>query len=106
MAGSLVIKYSDPHSGGPPVLTIHFKTALDHLPKRHEGVTRVYAKAESFNVELAERDSDGRPVIVGYPLANVQWWTYGDLIGYPLANVFSWARPHQPHVGATPRVKG
>lgn len=56
-------------------------------PKHFKDVRRMYAKAGLWNIELAKRDDEGRPVIVSYPLVNI----------------FEIARPHPDHIGAIPR---
>ena len=50
-------------------------------------VTRLYVKADCLVVELPDKDDDGNPT----------------LVSYPLMNIFSFSRAHLPHVGATPR---
>jgi len=52
-------------------------------------VTRLYVKADCLSLELPDRDDDGNPIIVSYPLVNV----------------FSFARAHVHHVGAELRDK-
>ena len=49
----------------------------------------VYVKAGCLNLELPERDENGDPKI----------------ISYPLIHVFSFSRAHLPHDGASPREK-
>lgn len=58
-------------------------------PKRFTDVRRMYAKGGLWCVELPDKDDEGRPII----------------LGYPLGNIFSIARPHPDHVGSEPREK-
>jgi hypothetical protein len=57
-------------------------------PKRFEDVRRIYVKAGLWCIELADRDDEGRPIIMAYPLINI----------------FSIARPHPKHIGSGERA--
>ena len=58
-------------------------------PKVFPDVRRMYAKGGMWCVELPDKDDEGRPII----------------LAYPLDNIFSIARPHPNHVGCEPRAE-
>ena len=64
---------------------IIFKSSMTEKLIPH--VAQIYVKADCLVTELADKDADGNPV----------------LVSYPLVNIFSFARAHVPHVGAAKR---